>query len=149
MQGWIHLFSLYSNVILICILNWCTSHIEFVIACTPGRRRKGISYQCFHISNVREVLSFHCVHYGEVSNIKSIFLFHFFSLPSLEAPDNIAFQNGLELLFEAESGLKWKTKTTSIRFYKKTHFHIVLRKVGFLIPHNIWWKLSDSKSAAK
>ncbi len=32
----IRLFSLYGNVKLVCILNWCASHIEFVIACTPG-----------------------------------------------------------------------------------------------------------------
>ncbi len=97
-----------------------------------------LTNQCFHISNIRVVLSFHCVHYWEVSNVRSVFLFHFISLPSLEAPDNIAFQNSLELLLlEAESGLKWKSKTTSTHFCKKTHFHIFLRKVGFLIPHHI------------
>ncbi len=106
MQHWIRPFSRYGNVILVCILTWCDSHIDSITACKPGWRRKGISYQRFHISNVRVVLSFHCVRYGEVSNVQSIFLFHFFSLPSLEAPDNIAFQNGLELLLEAESGLK-------------------------------------------
>ncbi len=137
MQRWILLFPLYGNVILVCILNWCASHIISIIACTPGWRRKGISYRRFHIFNVSVVLSLHCVRYGRVSNVKSIFLFHFFSLPSLEAAHNIAFQNGLELLLEAESGLKWKSKTTSIRFCKKTHFHIFLRKVGFLITHHI------------
>ncbi len=119
LDSWIPLFSLYGNVILICILNWCASHIISIIACTPGWRRKGISYQCFHIFNIRVVLSFHCVRYGEVSNVNLIFLFHFFSLPSLKAPDNILFQNRLELLLEAENGFKWKSKTTSIHFCEK------------------------------
>ncbi len=117
--------------ILICILNWCASHIKSIIACTPGWRRKGIFYQRFHISNIRVVLSFHCVCYGEVSSVRSIFLFHFVSLPSLEAPDKKAFQNGLELLLQAESGLQWKSKTTSTRFCKKKKHTLI-----FLIrPH--------------
>ncbi len=49
LQRQIRLFSLYGNVILVCILNRRASHIESVIACTPDWRRKGISYQRFHI----------------------------------------------------------------------------------------------------
>ncbi len=145
------LFPGYGNVKLVCILNWCASHIKsVVIVCTPGWRRKRISYQCFHISYIRVVLSFHCVRYWEVSNIKSIFLFHFFSLPSPEAPDNIVFQNGLELLLEAESDLKWKSN-----FYTFLQENTLLCKVSFLIPHHIchfvsidfvsWYYFHDKK----
>ncbi len=99
-QCWVHHFSLYSNIILVCVLNWCASDIESVIACIPVWQRKGISHQCFHIhckfmlpiiwlvlnERLRQLLHISIKKHTFIfSYVRTVFLFHITYIDILNA----------------------------------------------------------------